>query len=204
MDDPEGSVTRWIGNLKSGPDLEAAAQGLWRRYFDQLVRLARVRLRQTADGAADEEDVALSVLDTVYRRAAAGQFPNLQDRDELWRLLVVITARKSSNYAKREQRLKRGGGRTRNETALAADESNFAGLAQWIGSEPSPEFAAIVADEFRRLLGSLPGALYQQVVVLKLEGYTNEEVADRLGCALRTVERRLEIIRKRWASLDLP
>jgi hypothetical protein len=42
---PDGSVTRWLGELKTGEDVDAAAQALWERSFHQLVRLARARLR---------------------------------------------------------------------------------------------------------------------------------------------------------------
>src|SRR3954449_262565 len=102
--DDQGSVTLWLGALKGG-DLDAA-QPLWERYFAQLVRLARARLlaapRAAAD--ADEEDAALSAFDSFCGGAARGRFPRLVDRDELWRLLVVLTARKVVAQAQRQCR----------------------------------------------------------------------------------------------------
>ncbi len=93
--DGEGSVTRWIADLKGG-DAEAA-RALWGRYFDDLVRIARAKLRATRRVGADEdeEDAALSAFDSFCAGAARGQFPNLADRHDLWRLLVVIAARKA-------------------------------------------------------------------------------------------------------------
>src|SRR5207237_10567463 len=90
----DGSVTRWIGDLKAGGD--SAAQHLWERYFHRLVHFARARLRaaRRAGAIADEEDAALSAFDSFCRGAAQGRFPDLADRDGLWRLLVVITLRK--------------------------------------------------------------------------------------------------------------
>src|SRR5262245_28511527 len=106
----EGSVTRWIGEL-SGGDPDEAARQLWQRYFEQLVRLARVKLRDAPRGLADEEEVALSGFDALVQGAAAGRFPGLGAREDLWRLLVTITARKASNRRRDEGRQKRGGGR---------------------------------------------------------------------------------------------
>jgi hypothetical protein len=119
---PGGSVTRWIGDLKAGGD--HAARPLWDRYFAQLVRLARDRLRSARrPGAdADEEDAALSAFDSFCRAAARGRFPDLADRDDLWRLLVVITARKAVDQAQRRRARKRGGGRLVGEADLGGHD----------------------------------------------------------------------------------
>src|SRR5919198_391675 len=104
----EGSVTRWLGPLLAGDP--AAAQQLWERYFRRLVGLARTKLRGAPRRAADEEDVALSAFDSFCRHAERGRFPQLDDRHDLWRLLVTITARKALYLIRDEHRLKRGGG----------------------------------------------------------------------------------------------
>ncbi len=192
-----GSVTIWVDALRAG-DQEAARQ-LWQRYFQSLVRLARSKLQARA--AADEEDVALSAFDTLCDGMAQGMFPDIADRDDLWRILVIIAARKASHQNRRELRQKRGGGRVRQEGDLVAgSEAEGEGLAQIVGAEPSPEFAAMVADECAHLLRSLPDALLRQVALLKMEGYRNEEIAAHLGCGLRTITRRLELIRKAWTD----
>src|SRR5258708_39192816 len=87
-----GSVTYWIGQLKAGE--AAAAQPLFERYFAQLMRLARARLHGRPGRLADEEDAAIDAFASFCRGAAKGKFPKLNDRDNLWRLLVVSTARK--------------------------------------------------------------------------------------------------------------
>src|SRR5215471_3593733 len=116
MHSASGSVTHWIGRLRAGD--QAAAQPLWERYFSQLVGLARKRLQGTPRRAADEEDAALSAFDSVCRGIERLRFPQLVDRDDLWRLLVVITARKALAQAQREGRKKRGGGRVVDEAVL--------------------------------------------------------------------------------------
>ena len=182
-----GSITYWMGRLKreDGP----AAQKLWEGYFQKMVELARVKLQGLPRRAADEEDVALSAFDSFCRGAAEGRFPQLHDRDELWRLLVVITAHKALDRLRHERRQKRCG------SSIEA-----AGLEGMIGPEPSPEFAAQVAEEYRRLLHVLGDRELQAVAVWKMEGYTAAEIAGKLGYTTRTVERKLRLIRSIWAQ----
>lgn len=205
--DGEGSVSRWIGELKAGD--VAAVQPLWERYFAQLVQLARAKLRATRRPGVveDEEDAALSAFNSFCAGAAQGRFPLLSDRDDLWRLLVVITARKACAQVQRRTRQKRGGGQLLLDEAALPGTSNDerpVGLDVLIGAEPTPEFSAMVAEEYRRLLDLLDDDSLRQVAVDRMEGYTNDEIADRLGCARRTVARRLDLIRKIWAAEDTP
>jgi len=160
-----------------------------------MVELARKRLRGARRREADEEDVALSAFDSFCRGAANGRFPQLADRDDLWRLLVVITARKYLDLLARHGRLKHGGGKLRGESALL-DPAEGGGIDAVVGHEPTPEFAAQVAEECDRLLDKLGDDEQRSIAVWKMEGHTNEEIAKRLDCALATVERRLRIIRK--------
>ena len=195
---PDGSVTHWLGALKGGD--AAAAQRLWERYFDRLVRLARAKLGAMPRGAADEEDVALSAFHSFCQGAARGRFPRLDDRDNLWRLLVTITARKALDQVRRQARQKRGGGRVLVGSAQAGgeDDTDGAGLDQVVGQEPTPQFAAMVTDECRRLLVALDDETLRQVALLRMEGYSDEEIAARVDCSLRTVSRKLALIRKAW------
>ena len=195
---PDGSVTHWLGALKGGD--AAAAQRLWERYFDRLVRLARAKLGAMPRGAADEEDVALSAFHSFCQGATRGRFPRLDDRDNLWRLLVTNTARKALDQVRRQARQKRGGGRVLVGSAQAGgeDDTDGAGLDQVVGQEPTPQFAAMVADECRRLLAALDDETLRQVALLRMEGYSDEEIAARVDCSLRTVSRKLALIRKAW------
>ena len=196
--EPDGSVTGWIDRLRVGDDV--AARRLWERYFHALVRLARADLRAKPRGGVDEEDIALSAFDSFCRGAEQGRFPRLDDRDGLWRLLVTITARKVVDQVERECRKKRGGGQVRNEAALAGSESTAGagGLDQAVGREPTPEFAAMMADECRHLLAALGDETLRQVALLRMEGYSDEEIASQLDCGVRTVGRKLKLIRDIW------
>jgi RNA polymerase sigma factor (sigma-70 family) len=191
----DGSVTRWLGLLRAGDD--AAAQALWERYFTRLVGLARKKLQGSPRRAADEEDVALSAFDSFCRAAEEGRFPRLNDRDGLWRLLMVITRRKAARLLRDDRRLKRGGG-----MAAAAEDESL--LDELLSQEPSPEFAAELADETRHLLGLLRDPELAAVALARLEGYTVEEIAARLGYAGRSVKRKLRLIRSLWESEVTP
>src|SRR5262245_32083335 len=199
----DASVTHWIDRLKAG-DPEAA-QKLWERYFRRLVGLDRKKLRAAPRRAADEEDVALSAFDSFCRGAEQDRFPQLHDRLDLWQLLVLLTARKAIDLAQHERRQKRGGGAVIDEAALPypVDSSKQgAPVEQFPAPDPTPAFAAQVAEECRRLLERLDNPDLRRVALLKVEGYSNDEIAAQLGCGLRTVERRLGLIRTMWKQDD--
>lgn len=198
----ENSVTRWIDGLRAGD--AADIQRLWDRYFGRLVRLAGARLPGHARRAFDEEDVALSAFHSFCDRVGRGQFPQLDDRDDLWKVLVTITARKAIDVVRHQTRQKRGGGAVLGESALAlGDESGGDGLAQFLSREPTPEDAARFADEYQRLLAKLADATLQAVALRKLEGHSTEEIAAELGVSTRTVDRKLRLIRAIWGA-DAP
>ena len=197
-----GSVTNWLGALREGD--EDAAQQLWERYFDKLVRLCRKRLQDHPRRAADEEDVALSAFASLAQGIQAGRFPRLTDRDNLWRLLVVIAVRKTLTLLEAQGRHKRGSGRLRGESAfrVAQDSQGAQGIDQAVGDSPTPALAATMAEEFDRLMQALDDRTLQAIARQKLEGYSNQEIAERLGTTLRTVERRLQSIREIWTPGD--
>jgi DNA-directed RNA polymerase specialized sigma24 family protein len=185
----QGSVTRWISQLRAGD--QAAADPLWQRYFERLVELARARLMQAPRRAADEEDVALSAFHSFCRAAERGRFAKLDDRDDLWRLLATFTRRKAAHLLRDGSRLKRSAGPGTEE---GVDLESIA------AEEPGPELIAEMAEECRRLLDRLGDETLRTVAVWKMEGYTNEEIAGKLACVPRTVERKLQLIRAIWES----
>jgi DNA-directed RNA polymerase specialized sigma24 family protein len=198
----EGSVTRWLGLLQAGD--RTAAGPLWQHYFHLLVARARSALRNKPRRLADEEDVALSAFDSFCRAAEQGRFPNLDDRDDLWRLLVVFTARKVSHLVKKELAQKRGGGKVQPEVDLPLDEEGDGALAAVVGQEPTPEFAASVAEECQRLLDKLGDNDLRAIAVWQMEGHTVDEIAAKCGRSSRTVARKLELIRELWLTEGKP
>ena len=194
-------MTDWINGLRQGRD--ESAQQLWERYYTQLVRIAGARIPRNVRRDFDEEDIALSAFDSLCRGVRRDRFPKLDDRNNLWSLLLVITARKAMHRLRDARALKRGGGKVRGESAIVSSDSNPAGgINQIIGTEPTAEFAARVSDEAEELLDLLPDAEMRRLAILKMEGYSNKEIALKLECGLRTVERRLGLIRRFWSARD--
>ena len=154
---------------------------------------------------ADEEDVALCALSSFCRAAQAGRFPRLDDRDALWKLLATITERKAADQRKHAGRLKRGGGRVRGDSAfLYAGDSTGDAFTAADPHVPTPDEAATCAETFEQRLNQLDDPSLVEVAVLKLEGWTNNEIAERIGRTTRSVERKLERIRLRWSSDPAP
>ncbi len=192
----DDSVSRWIDDLRQGDD--EAASRLWEKYFDRLVRLARHKMGNTPRRVADEEDMALSVFRRLCDGAKGGRFEQLADRDDLWRLLVVITTHRVIDQQRHETPLKRGGGQVRGESVFVGNSSSPAdGLQQLIGKDPTPEMLAQISEEHDRLMTMLDDDL-KQIAVWKMENRNNEEIASELGLTSRSVRRKLGRIRELW------
>jgi RNA polymerase sigma factor (sigma-70 family) len=191
----ESSVTTWLNRLKKDHDPDAV-NVLWRRYFEDMLAAARKRLRQRI-AIADEEDVALNAFDSFVRAAKQNRFPDLNDRDDLWRVLFMLVDRKAINLVKRERRKKRGGGRVVHASGLIADVD---ALDQFAGDTPTPEWSAAIGDEFQRSIAMLPDDL-RRIAIWKMEGLTTAEIADKMSVSERTVKRHLALIRNLWQGI---
>jgi DNA-directed RNA polymerase specialized sigma24 family protein len=191
-----GSVAAWIRELTGGN--RDAAEQLWQHYFHRLVRLAYAELRNISRRAVNEEDVALSAFASFCRGAENGRFSQLRDRNNLWPLLIVITKRKAIALRRHVHSLKEGGGKVRGESAFRCAQGSDAsvpGIQRVVDPEPTPELAAQLAEEHQRLLDLLGDETLRQIAIWKMEGYTDKEVAAKLNCGLRNVERKLQRIR---------
>lgn len=195
----KGSVTEWIEGVKVGDPV--AAQKLWNRYVGQLIRIAHANLKGTSRGVADEEDVVLVAFDSFLRAAKRGSFPRLRDRHDLWRLLIAITARKATHQVQHLYSQKRGGGKMPEQSGRQPNRpaAGHRVMDQVVDNLPTPAFAALAAEEFRRLMRLLGDATLCRVARWKMEGYSNEEIAEQLECSSRTVERKLHAIRRKWS-----
>jgi DNA-directed RNA polymerase specialized sigma24 family protein len=196
--DADRSVTAWLTGLRRGES--QAAHQLWERYFDELTRVARRRLASTPKRAFDEEDVALSVLDTVCRGAAEGRFKELSDRHDMWLLLLAITRQKAVDRIRAGQAQKRGGGLERGESVFA-DQSG-AGLEAVLATTPDAEFLIDMDERCRHLMSALPDDTLRQVAQYRLEGHTVPEIARHFNHTTRWVERKLAMIRKVWSKSE--
>ena len=193
------NISQWLLHLAEGNT--ETAENIWNDYFGKLVKLARRKLDGLPSRDFDEEDVALSAMHSFYQGIAKKKFDHLHNRDDLWKLLVTITARKVTAKRRAHFAQKRGGGRTRGESIFGRLEDDLGGIANILGTEPTPELAVSVAENCRQMLDQLQDETLRQIALWTLEGYRTEEIAEKLGCVRRTVERKLERIREIWGEI---
>jgi DNA-directed RNA polymerase specialized sigma24 family protein len=185
IEDP-GSVSLHLIALKQADRIafDQAVRALWDRYFAEMVRRASSRLRGAPRALNNGEDVALSAFYSFVERAAEGAFPRLEDRHDLWRLLITITARKAALQYRR----------------TGPPLSNVPVLDEMVSPEQTPDLIAMVEDELRSLR-ELLNEDCRTVADRKLEGWTNKEISQELGWSTRKVERKISIIRDIWLTL---
>jgi RNA polymerase sigma factor (sigma-70 family) len=190
-----GSVSEWIEDLRAG-DTRAATQ-LWNRFHANLLKIARRRLNGASRRVADEEDLVAIAFESFFQRIQNGQFPELRGRAELWALLVTITDRKAVNCVRRHMSVKRGSGKVLGESTIGtrSEQGRDAALARVDGGAPSPDRLASVAELLERLDDDL-----RRIVFLKRDGFTNEEIAQRVNRSVATIERRLRLLRDEWTQ----
>lgn len=192
----DNSVTHWCKQLEAG-DADAASH-LWQAFFNRMVELARKRMRGTSKLIADEEDVALSAFKSFCNGLQKGRFASLTDRDSLWRLLVIITARKAIDHANYNRRSKRSELRVVKSQSI---EINDQLVNQFVCRQPTPEIEVEMNENITSAVESLELPELKQIALLKLDGYTNREIAARLDRGLSTIERKLRTIRGIWSQL---
>lgn len=186
-----GSVSEWIEELKTGDS--SAAANLWNRYHERLLTFARYRIHTDARRVTDEEDLVATAFGSFFCRAASGQFPELAGRRELWALLVTITDRKAVNTVRQHMADKRGGGRVRSESTFDGEDGVQGVLAGAGNLQLLPDVAASLSE----LMDSLDDDM-REVVMLRIDGYTNDEIGQRLNRSVATIERRLRLLRDQW------
>jgi DNA-directed RNA polymerase specialized sigma24 family protein len=194
-------VTKLVNDFKPGD--AAAFNELWRRHFSRLVALARRRLQHERRLAGvDAEDIALRAFKSFHRRARRGDFPRLDDRDDLWVQLVTLTRQKLVDQQRRDGALKRGGDRITAELDLrrSHDGPDQAGLDAIIADDPDPAFSALMTEQCRLLLGRLGDDELREIALAKMGMYANQEIAARFGRSLSWVNRKLDLIRSIWEA----
>lgn len=192
----EDQITPWLNRLASGDS--SAARVIWERYFSRLVQYARRKLDGSPRRVGDEEDVALSAMKSFCLGMSAKRFDKVEDEQDLWKLLLTITARKACAERRRHFAAKRGGGRVRGESVFHHEDED-GGIAEILGEAPSPELGPMLADTCRQFLENLGDPSLREVAELVLQGHEIDEIAERLGCVRRTVERKLQRIREKCA-----
>lgn len=193
----QGSVTIWLAELKVGN--EVAAEKIWERYFAKLVNLARLKIGGTSRSEGDEEDVVATAMHNLWNGVQNGKFPRLNDRNDLWQILLMLTDRRATDLVRKS--MQRGRHEISVEQLGSHENSGSIQQHEIACLEPSPEFAAQLIDDLNFTLEKLQDATLRQVALWKLAGDTNFDIAEKLGCVERTVERKLRLIRERIGEI---
>jgi DNA-directed RNA polymerase specialized sigma24 family protein len=190
-DSSSGSVTRWIRELKDGN--KDALSKLWQRYFPKAKQKARHHFGTDSRTVRDEEDIALSVMGALFKDAS---LLDVTDREDLIRLLLVVTKRKVLSEKRSQKSLSRGGGKVNIVTDLSDLLKNF--VLNRKGEMASPDSIAVMSEQYQILMNALPDDFHRDIVKLKLKGKTIQEVADDLNVVPRTIHRKLKHIQTVW------
>jgi RNA polymerase sigma factor (sigma-70 family) len=175
------SITRLMTALKEGH--ASAIVPLFEAYFQRLVQLARRRLHNLPGVSDYDEDVALRAFHSICQRVKdPARSVHLTSRDDFWRLLATRTISRAIDLI-----------RARRDHSAGEHD-----VEKLLMREPTPEEAAAMADECERLLALLDDPELRRIALLKVEGYTTEEIARVLNCVPRTVERKVSRIRLLW------
>ena len=196
--DSKSTVTDWIKQLRNGHS--SACDKLWPFYLQKLTAIICRKLESSRTEVSDEEDVLIDTCEVCFRKIKEGVYPNISSRDDLWRLLTKIATRKSIDQIRRSRK---GVDRLRqdsNQVIQSRDSSFEVNLVEsHPGAEPTPEFAAMVADESRYRLSQLPEKMVD-VVKLRMQGFTLKEVSEKTDVSLPTVQRYLNYVREVWSQ----
>jgi DNA-directed RNA polymerase specialized sigma24 family protein len=153
--------------------------------------------------ASDEEDVLISVFDRFFQAARKEGFARLNNRDDLWRILLMLTEQKVAERFRRAGAQKRGAGRVVALNPTPSDEPvDVDQLHALVDREPPAEFVAAFNEWLHVSLQRLDAGTTRQVALCRLEGYSDREIATQLGISVSSVERKLRVIRELWQRED--
>ena len=198
-----GSVSNLIVSLKGGD--ANATEAIWQRFYPRVARLARKELAgrfgDRPSRVTDEDDIAVSAFDSFFKRATTGQIAALENRHQLWAILVRIVQRKAIDRSRREKSQKRGEGRVRGDSVFDLGTHEVKPAEGPFALSPGPEEEAEYTETLALLLQRLDRPELRKIVELRLGGFGVGEIADELGVARRTVERKLKLIADIWSEI---
>jgi len=191
------SVTLLIQGLRGDPQVSnPAAAAIWERYSSDLLQHAHKRMSAKIRQRTGSEDVVQDAFATFCRRFQAGEY-SVADRDDLLRLLIGITIKKTLMTVRYHTQDKRSV--VRENRMTPSNGRDEAGVPDFVGEPVSAtaEHAAVFEELYERGLSLLDSEL-RDIAVLLIEGLDCDEIARRLGVTVRTIERKRVVIRQVW------
>lgn len=184
----ELTITECLALVKDDDSL--AEHHIWQHYHARLLRLAKARMCGQSDPLVDEEDIVLTAFHSLLSGIKDGRFPDLRDRHDLWQLLIMLTERAAVQQFRYESAKKRAG----TVRALPRGEE----LEQVLEQKTDSRFVDCFCENVEARLQQLHEDVQRRIAVMRLQGYTVQEIADQLACSKARVERKLRLIRAVW------
>ena len=181
MSESNKTTQRWIHAFQHSDD--TAIGEFWREHERRLKRIAGRYLSVPLKQRFDEQDVAQSAFRSFARQMHEQDF-QFDNRNDVANLLFAIAANKAKEKARYHLRQKRG----------VDQEVYLSNLANLDRTEPTPD-EQVAFEEILELIGSFEDD-EQKIIQLKLDGYSQKEIATQVRCSERTVRRKLKVIQK--------
>lgn len=199
---PNEDLEKLFTGIQEGD--EQALTQFWNLHYDQLVVLARRKMGGVNLRIVDEEDIALSTINSFYRGLTEKRY-DLRCNNEMWKLLATIVIRKIAKQRKKHFTQKRGGGQVRGESFFTTGDSSdvdsrTGGIGQFSIQENTHELEVDFMDTCKKLCDELTDETTRKIALLSMEGFSVDEIAEQLGCVRRTIERKLKRIREKWST----
>lgn len=184
-----------LSELRGGN--EEAARLIWHRFFDRVTHLAQAKLGSIPKRSMDEEDIAISAMNAMFIGVKEGRFNRLENRDDLWQILCMLTSRKVASAWR-----KHVSGGSVGESAITSPRDSggdVLGIQHIAEAAPDTDYLESLSCKCRELLEGLDDRL-REVAILRLHGYSNQEIAEKIGRSIKSVERYVKSIREEWTE----
>lgn len=195
-----GSISQYIADVHRG-GCTSALERICDRYYEQLAAVAGRRLQNASGRVIDRHAVANEALYEFFDRAQRGDFADVNNRGGLLPLLIRLTRDRVTDEIRRMTALKRGGGETRGNSIFQSDHAGT-GFDAFPNGFDTVSTRQILMEEVTRVLDMLPDETMRTILILRSEGYKNEEIARELDVSLATVERKRRRIRDILGELE--
>ena len=193
-----GSITDFIQMGKNND--EYSLHNLYLRFRSRMMGWASKELNPSQCRTFDAEDVVLDAYHSLCVGLRNGHYPHIENRYSLHGLLATLTIRKAIDRIKRENAAKRGNGQVRGESVFGNQGEvgkDRSGWDDFEGTGITPSEKAIVDEEFDHRIKILP-VKFREIAKKLLLGFTPREIAQELGCSIRSIELKRKRIFEIW------
>lgn len=197
MNAEPGSVSKWVSQVKAGD--RSAARFLWVRFYGKLVRAATRRLGRNPDPALGGEDIAQGAFANVCEGLLAGKYPQLENRDDLWRLLMASMVNRVNSHFRSINAQKRTV--ALNQPLEQIDEKSLLMLA-------TPAAQVELQDLIEQLLETLdqddPTGELREIALLYLQEHSASAIAKKMRRRKTNILQKIHLIRLLWEKTLTP